>query len=282
MFNEIIVSICKYKNNYMVQVLINKLSLSFWIFLLMELFFLCNTASANNSSYITLSGQIARKRQLEVVANNVANTNTIGYEQDNILFRNVDVRQNSRRSNSFTWPETTYRSGDQGGLKVTNRPTDLAVVGEGYFKVITPRGPRYTLDGSMVINSQSVLVTSAGYPVLSPDNAFIEIPAEFQTLEISANGTVFVDDEEIARIGVFVFESKDPIIKEGGNLYAIQGADRVLEEFTMVSGALRNSNVNSALAMSQLVEMQRSYGLTTDLMTNVNETETSAINKLTK
>lgn len=266
----------------MTQVLINKVSLSFWVFLVLELFFLCNAASASNASYIALSGQIARKRQLEVVANNVANTNTVGYEQDNILFRNVDVKQNSRRSNSFTWPETTYRSGDQGPIKVTNRPTDLAVVGEGYFKVITPRGPRYTLDGSMMINSQGVLVNSAGHPVLTADNAFIEIPADFQTLEISENGAVFVDDQEIARIGVFVFDLKDPIIKEGGNLYAIEGADRVLEEFTIVSGALRSSNVNSALAMSQLVEMQRSYGLTTDLMTNINETDTSAINKLTK
>lgn len=262
--------------------LINKLSLTFGIFLIVELFFLCNAAYANNSSYIALSGQIARKRQLEVVANNVANANTVGYEQDNILFRSVDVKQNARRSNSFTWPETTYRSGDQGGLKITNRPTDIAVVGEGYLKVITPRGPRYTLDGSMVISNQGVLVNHAGYPILSPDNDVIEIPDDFQTFGISENGTVFVDDQEIGRIGVFAFDSKDPIIKEGGNLYAISGTDRALEEFTMVSGALRSSNVNSALAMSQLVEMQRSYGLTTDLMTNVNETETSAINKLTK
>jgi len=266
----------------MMQALINKVSLSFWVFLVFELFFLCNAASANNASYIALSGQIARKRQLEVVANNVANTNTVGYEQDNILFRNVDVIQNPRRSNSFAWPETTYRSGDQGPIKVTNRPTDLAVVGEGYFKVITPRGPRYTLDGSMMINSQGVLVNSAGYPVLTADNNVIEIPADFQTFEISESGAIFVDNEEIAIIGVFAFDLKDPIIKEGGNLYAIEGNDRVLEEFTIVSGALRSSNVNSALAMSQLVEMQRSYGLTTDLMTNINETDTSAINKLTK
>ena len=83
-------------------------------------------------------------------------------------------------------------------------------------------------------------------------------------------------------MGVFGFDSADPIIKEGGNLYAIQGNDRLLEEFTVISGALRESNVNSTLAMAKMIEMQRSYGLVTDLMTNVNETETSSIQRLTK
>jgi len=81
---------------------------------------------------------------------------------------------------------------------------------------------------------------------------------------------------------VFGFDSVDPIIKEGGNLYAIKGSDKVLEEFTIISGALRASNVNSTLAMAQMIEMQRAYGLTTDLMDKVNETESSSIQKLTK
>ena len=137
---------------------IYKLSLSFLLLLLWESFFLCNMATANNASYIALSSQIARKTQLEVVSNNVANSNTVGFEQDAILFRNANLKQNSKRNNSFTWAETTYRTGDKGGIKVTNRPTDVAIGGEGYFKVATPRGDRYTLDGLMLINNQGVLV----------------------------------------------------------------------------------------------------------------------------
>lgn len=241
-----------------------------------------NIIFANNASYITLSNQIARKNQLNVIANNVANINTVGFEQDGIIFRNVDVKQNAKRSNSFVWTETTYRKGDPGGIKITNRPTDLAIAGEGYFKVATPRGFRYTLDGSMLINNQGLLVNSSGYAFQSPENAAIEIPADYQNIDISADGTITVDGEQIGQIGVFGFAEKDPIIKEGGNLYSIKGADIVLEEFTIISGALKASNVNSTLSMAQMVEMQRSYGITTDLMSNVNETETSAINKLTK
>lgn len=266
----------------MMHISIHKLSLYILFVLLFELFFLCNAAKANNASYIALSSQIARKTQLEVISNNVANANTVGFEQDAVLFRNVDLKQNSKRSNSFAWAETSYRTGDKGGIRVTNRPTDVAIGGEGYLKVATPRGPRYTLDGSMLINNQGILVNSSGYPYLNAENIPIEIPDDFQTIDIGQDGTIFVDQEEIAILGVFGFDSDDPIIKEGGNLYAIQGNDRLLEEFTVISGALRESNVNSTLAMAKMIEMQRSYGLTTDLMTNVNETETSSIQKLTK
>jgi flagellar basal body rod protein FlgG len=266
----------------MKQLFIKKISLSFLFLLLGGQVFFCNITYANNASYITLSNQIARKTQLDMIANNVANSNTVGFEQDNLLFRAIDVKQNARRNNSFAFAEATYRNGGSGAIKVTNRPTDLAIGGEGYFKVATPRGARYTLDGSMVINNQGVLVNMDGFPYLSADGAFIEIAEDFQTIEVASNGAIFVDDEEISIIGVFGFDTRDPIIKEGGNLYAIQGGDILLEEFTIISGALKSSNVNPTLAMAQMVEMQRSFGLTTDVMTNINETENSAINKLTK
>ena len=116
--------------DYIINVNKHKISFYLVIFLLAELLFVCNSVFANNTSYITLSNQIARKRQLEAVANNAANTNTIGYEQDDILLRTVDYKQNSKRDNSFVWAETTYRSGEEGALKVTNRPTDVAIGGD--------------------------------------------------------------------------------------------------------------------------------------------------------
>ena len=84
----------------MMHISIHKLSLYILFVLLFELFFLCNAAKANNASYIALSSQIARKTQLEVISNNVANANTVGFEQDAVIFRNVDLKQNSKRNNS--------------------------------------------------------------------------------------------------------------------------------------------------------------------------------------
>ena len=66
-----------------------------YIIIIIAMLFYCNSAYANNSTYITLSNQIARKTQLAMVANNVANANTTGYEADNVLFKNIDTRQNA-------------------------------------------------------------------------------------------------------------------------------------------------------------------------------------------
>jgi len=244
--------------------------------------FLCTVSFANNASYITLSNQMARKRQLEVVANNVANAETIGFQQDEVLLRSAKNKKSSKKSNSFVFAETTYRSGGQGSLKITNRPTDLAIGGDGYFKLITPAGNRYTLDGSMFINNQNLLVNSDGYPYTNNEGQFIEIPEQLQTFEVAQDGAIFVDDEEVGRIGVFGFESEDSLIKEGLRLYKTQGQDAQLEEFTIISGALRTSNVNAALAMARMVEMQRTVGATNNVMSEVSDLEKTVITKITK
>lgn len=262
---------------------INKTSFSLAVFLVIELSFLChaNFAVANNTSYITLSNQIVRQQQLETIANNAANIGTIGFEQDDLVIRKVDYKQNSKRKNSFVFAETNYKSGEQGAIRITNKPTDVAISGKGYLKVLTPRGPRYTLDGAMTISSQDILVNSAGFPYSNQEGVPIELPEGFQSLEVAQDGAIFIDGDQIDIIGVFDFPpDKDTLVKEGGNLYKSTAQEILLEDYTIISGALRESNVNSTLAMARMVEMQRSVGATNNLMSEVTEMEKAAINKL--
>lgn len=248
--------------------------------LIFSLLFLCNECFANNTSYITLSNQIARQQQADVVANNVANANTNGFQQDSVIFRHGNVKQNNRRGDSFVYAETTYKNGDEGSLRITDRPTDLAIGGRGFFKILTPRGPRYTLDGVFIVNNQNILVNTSGYPVAAQDNTIIEIPGEFQYIQVSKDGTIFVDDEEIALIGVFDFVENDPFIKEGNNMYLAKGQEIIPENYVVISGAVRTSNVNSTLAMTQLVELQRAQGATNSVMSDISDLEKNVINKL--
>ena len=250
------------------------------ISLLFYLLFLCNAVFANNISYITLSNQLAREKQLAVVANNIANANSNGFQQDSVIFRKFDYKQVGKRKNSFVYAETTYKQGDLGGLRVTNNPIDIAIGGYGYFKILTPRGPRYTLDGALAINNQNILVGMSGYPISTQEAGVIEIPEDFQYISITSDGTVSVDDEEIGIIGVFGFAEADPFIKEGDSLYTASGQEFLLEEYTVISGSLRLSNVNSTLAMAQMVELQRAAGSTSGLMSDVTELEKAVINKL--
>lgn len=256
------------------------------IFLSLSALFLCNTtamhnvAIANNTSYIMLSAQIAREKQLGIVANNIANSNTNGFQQDAVIFKKFDYKNGNKKKNSFVYTSTTYKQGDLGGLKVTNNPLDIAVGGYGYFKISTPKGPRYTLDGALTINNQNILVNMSGYPIANQDGDIIEIPENFQSISITSDGSVFVDNDKVSNIGVFGFTEQDPFIKEGDNLYSAKGQEFLLEDYNVISGAIRLSNVNSTVSMAQMVELQRAFGATGGILSDSSEMEKLAINKL--
>lgn len=237
---------------------------------------------ANNAIYLTLSNQIARSNQLEVLSNNVANSKTTGYEQDRVLFNSLNHQETNKKSNSYVHTGGVYRPELQGSLKTTGRALDVAVVGKGYFKVITPRGPRYTLDGHFLINSQNILVNSNGYPIANFDDQEIVIPDDLSTIEIVEDGTIYGDVEEIERIGVFQFPDNFILAKEGASLYYTTEIPEINDDYSVVSGALRASNVNLAGSMSELVELQRSYGITSSLMNELGQLERNAVEKIGK
>jgi len=239
-------------------------------------------AAANNGSYITLSNQIAKKTQLNVVSNNIANTKTIGYESDGVLFKNIDTKQSSKRSNSFVYTEGAYKNENLGELKVTKRDLDLAVIGEGYFKILTDRGHRYTLNGVIFVNSDKMLVNSENMPFSSRDNQPILLPPDVIDVKISDDGIVYADNEEIDTIGIFTFAHGDQLLKEGNNLYNSLETDILMDEFTIVSGALRKSNVSSVKSLAEMMELQRSSALTQKLMSDLSDLEKSVITKIAK
>jgi flagellar basal-body rod protein FlgF len=239
-------------------------------------------AFAGNATYITLSNQIARKVQLGVVANNAANSNTIGFEQDDLLFKNVDVKQSAKRANSFVYHKNTYLSGEQGEIKVTNQPLDIAISGEGYFKILAPKGERYTLNGAITINRDYILVNTNGLPFASVDNQPIAIPADTVDVRIAPDGTVFADNQAAGIIGVFVLDDKSKLRKEGKNLNVAFTRDILVENPAIISGALRMSNVSSAVVMTEMVELQRSTGMTNSLLSEMADLERSMMTKFTK
>jgi flagellar basal-body rod protein FlgF len=158
----------------------------------------------------------------------------------------------------------------------------LAIAGEGYFKVLTPRGDRYTLDGSILINSDYVLVNREGMAFASRDNGPIILPPEVQDITVAQDGTVYANGDEVDIIGIFSFQEPGQLIKEGNSLYSSRVNDILLDEVTVVSGALRNSNVSSAKAITDMVELQRSSSLTNNLMSEIGDLERSVITKIAK
>jgi flagellar basal-body rod protein FlgF len=234
---------------------------------------------AKNAQYIILSHNIAKMQKLSVVANNAANFNTTGYEADNILMKEHPGSRAAGRT-SFVVSDGSYLSEERGGLQTTGSPLDLAIIGDGYFKVSTPKGPRYTLNGKMSLSAGGVIINQNGYPLLTADGSVIQVSEEVVEISVADDGSVYADQEQIARIGVFAFNPYG-LVKEEHTLYKATSPEIALEKYTIASGSLRLSNVNHMAIMTSLVQIQHSVEGGHRLMQDINTLEKTAISKLT-
>src|SRR5688500_10929571 len=115
-----------------------------------------------NSIYIGLSRQVALRRQLDVVANNIANMTTPGFKGQDVLFQQYMVGKGSSDSYSMVSDYGSYRDARSGPVARTDNPLDVALEGDGFLVVETAQGPRYTRSGRMSIGPDRQLVDSNG------------------------------------------------------------------------------------------------------------------------
>src|SRR5690606_20262981 len=125
-----------------------------------------------NAQLIGLSRQIALQRQMDVVANNMANINSTGFKGENILFEEYIMPEARDRAFpvgdqplSYVQDWATMHDLAAGSITETGNPFDVALSGEGFFAVQTPQGERWTRNGVFEVNSEGTLVNQNGYPV---------------------------------------------------------------------------------------------------------------------
>jgi flagellar basal-body rod protein FlgF len=243
-------------------------------------------ALASHAPYIAISNDIAKQDQLNVVANNAANVNTIGFEQDDMIYKTVDKKESKKKTNSFVIPRGNFRKNEEGGLKVTENPLDLAIVGRGYFKILTSRGPRYTLAGHFIISSQNIIVNSQGYPLANQNGQPIVLPdkRDYLLIQVTADGTVYTDTNQADAVGIFGFPPNTVLAREGSGFYASNKPDIKLDTdtSTIKSGVLRTSNVNSTKVLTNMIELERSADASRQLVTDLANLERSAVSKIMK
>lgn len=236
------------------------------------------STNANNAIYINLSNSAAKKKQLSAISNNLANIDTIGYESDNLLVSKHRI-PGSKSKNDYIAVIGTYKDLPSQQIQQTGQPLDIAVLG-GYLKILTPKGFRYTLNGQMLVDKNSTLVNFLGYPFLDSSNSPILLPNSRSNTTISKDGWIFVDNQAIAQIGVFVFQSRHKLIKEGQNLYYSPIPDRLAEDFSIQSGALNLSNVDINSLLEESIKISHSMRATNHTGSNIAKLERSMIKKL--
>lgn len=221
-----------------------------------------------NIGLVGLSRQVTLQRELDVIANNLANLNTTGFKQDDVVFeeflmpvaRDETFQRGADRRMSFVWDRATTTNLGQGSLTQTGNSLDAALHGRGYFVVQTPEGDRYTRNGAFELNAQNQLVTKQGQLVLG-ERGPIAFEANDVGITIGRDGTVSTSGGVRGRIRIVDGNQPRAFEKAGDNLFRLSPGAQIQAATgaELRQGALENSNVTPVLALSRMIEVTRAY-----------------------
>lgn len=213
-----------------------------------------------NPGYIALSRQMVLRRQMDVMANNVANIATPAFKAEGMMFVEHLRKTEPGEKIRFVQDIATVRDLRPGALTHTGGPLDLAIQGEGYFAVETPEGPRYTRAGGFTLDADGQIVTARGYPLLDDGGAPLALPTDAGEITVSRDGTIVTDQGEVGRVGVVGFADEQALKHLEGGLYDSDGQEPVPVETPEVEqGALEGSNVAGVVEMTKLIATVRLY-----------------------
>jgi flagellar basal-body rod protein FlgF len=227
-----------------------------------------------NSLLIGLSRQTALQRELDVVANNIANLNTTGYKADGAVFSEYLPNGASSggpsspdRRLSFVQDRMSWHDMSQGTVQQTGNPLDVAIDGEGMLVVQTASGERYTRNGAFQLNNLGELVTLSGDKVVGDSGPIIFQPTD-RDIVITKDGTIKVreglslnSDSTRGKLRVVTFANPQQLQKDGASTFS--APDGVQPEpspsVNIVQGAVEKSNVRSVIEMTRMIELTRAY-----------------------
>lgn len=198
--------------------------------------------------YNLIDGSLTQQLRFETIANNMANINTNGFKK-NIISFNQALEMNSISKADFT----------QGPVRHTGNELDVALDSEGFFKIQTGNGIRYTRDGAFTLDENGTLVTLNGDSVFGQNGP---ITIDGSKVTIGGDGQVQVDDESVDRLMVVDFENPQLLQKEGGSMYFYSGEEKeisTVEDVGVQQGYLESSNVNSTEEMIKMIETYRAF-----------------------
>lgn len=224
------------------------------------------------AGYVALTRQSGLAKEMQVVANNIANISTTGFRREGVLFAE-EVEPLDAEGNSVAMTDARARYTDelQGALQQTDGPLDMAIEGDGYFTVQTPQGERLTRAGAFLRGPSGEIVNADGDQLLDEGGGAITIPIEAQHIALASDGTLSADGQPLAKVGLVRVEDQTKLFREGGTLYRAEGGTVPVENAKVVQGFVEQSNVNPVAEIARMVEVQRAYEYGQKLMDQEDE-----------
>ena len=215
--------------------------------------------------YTAASGLTSSRRELEIVADNLANLRTPGFRPARGLFVAGGGRpaQRSGPGPSGTLPvgvrvAELWHPARALPLRSTGNPFDLAIDGRGWFEVRTPGGVRLTRAGNFTRGEGDLLVNADGFPVLGRDGKPVKLPAG--RLAIAEDGSVTVDEQPVGQLAVVDVED-GTLTREGGTLWSTTAKPRPLDagSVRVRAGYLEESGVEATEELVAMIQAQRLF-----------------------
>jgi flagellar basal-body rod protein FlgF len=242
----------------------------------------------DNTTTIALSRLTAQTRTIDVIATNIANADTPGFRAERVLFSDWLSKQNGTnapkgdKSLAYTQDRATYRDQKQGAFTETGNPLDVAIGGDGFFTVNTPRGPRLTRAGSFTVGQNGTIQDMSGNALLDTNGQPIQVAATDTGIQIAADGTVSSINGQIAKIGVVTPADANQLQAEGGRLFVANTTTSAVAAPHLVQGAVENSNVQPVMEMTRMMDTTRQFELVTQFVQAEAERQQTMIDKLTQ
>lgn len=225
------------------------------------------------SFYIAGTGMLTQRSKMDVVINNIANSDTTGYKKDQVITRSFADMLLDRLNDPSILTQT--RVGGQntgiyvdelsidfspGPIQTTEQQTDLAISGDGFFCVRTPQGVRYTRSGNFQVDLNGNLLTQEGYNVLGQNNG-APINVGTGEFKVTQDGGVYVNGQAAGRLQIVQFADNTVLRKAGDNLYyPYNGAQpAVMQNPTVGQGMLEGSNLDVGREMAEMLMTNRAY-----------------------
>ena len=212
------------------------------------------------AGYVSLGRQSGLMREMQMVANNIANLSTTGFRREGLLFAEHVAAMENEPSLSMAHGTGRVVDLSQAGLTMTGAAFDFAIQGDGFFMIETAQGNRLTRAGSFTPSAEGELVNADGQRLLDAGGAPVFVPTDAGPIGMSADGTLSANGTPIAQIGLWIPTDPLSLRHQSGTLFDVGAVDPA-EGGTVFQGFLEESNVNPISEIARMIEVQRAYEL---------------------
>ena len=240
----------------------------------------------DNALYVAMSRQAILRREMDVVANNIANVDTAGFKVESLISETksepLGGKASGGRNVQYVLDRGLSRDFGQGAMNGTGAPLDVAIEGDGFFQINTDAGERYTRDGRFTLDPTGRLVTGGGHAVGGEGGAEILIDPKDGPVTIARDGTISQGEARIGKLGVVRFASLSGLSKQGDGLYRNDAnvAAQAAPDAVLHQGSFEGSNVNAVLEVTRMIEVTREYEKISKLMDQTSDLDRRSIERL--